>query len=295
MKWTLINPAGTNDPDTGDIYSGLDRFGRVKDNLWVDGGGSDLDRIQYGYDRAGNRLWRRNTVAAALSKEFDELYAYDGVHRLKDMARGTLNGGRTALTSETFAQCWSLDATGNWHGFREDSDGNGAWDLIQQRTANPVNEITDIAETTGPSWVTPAYSRAGNMTTMPKVADPTVSQTCQYDAWNRLTKVSEGAGTVVFLNIGSAVTGPEVYLKALSMARNVARQEGKEIRHFTTAVFDLVPLPENWRDGVPSKDDPLYYYRPWKTILTRTVADGGQSFYNQADHWQSIPSRWHAV
>ena len=23
MKWTLINPAGTNDPDTGDIYSGL--------------------------------------------------------------------------------------------------------------------------------------------------------------------------------------------------------------------------------------------------------------------------------
>jgi len=25
----------------------------------------------------------------------------------------------------------------------------------------------------------------------------------------------------VFLNVGSAVTGPEVYLKALSMARNV--------------------------------------------------------------------------
>jgi len=99
----------------------------------------------------------------------------------------------------------------------------------------------------------------------------------------------------VFLNVGSAVTGPEVYLKALSMARNVARQEGRQIRHFTTAVFDLIPLPANWRDGAPPKDDPFYYYRPWKTILTRTVADGGQSFYIQADHRQSIPSLWQAL
>lgn len=99
----------------------------------------------------------------------------------------------------------------------------------------------------------------------------------------------------IFLNVGSAVTGPEVYLKALSMARNLARQDDREIRRFTTAVFDLVPLAENWRDGTPPKDDPFYYYRPWKTILTRTVADGGQSFYVQADHRQSIPSLWQAL
>jgi hypothetical protein len=42
----------------------------------------------------------------------------------------------------------------------------------------------------------------------------------------------------VYLNVGTAVTGPEVYLKALSMARNVARQSGRTIRRFTTAVFD---------------------------------------------------------
>ncbi len=47
----------------------------------------------------------------------------------------------------------------------------------------------------------------------------------------------------VFLNVGSAVTGPEVFLKALSMARNVARQAGRSLCHFTTAVFDLVELP----------------------------------------------------
>jgi hypothetical protein len=96
----------------------------------------------------------------------------------------------------------------------------------------------------------------------------------------------------VFLNIGSAVTGPEVYLKALSMARNVARQDGQEIRRFTTAVFDLVPLPADWQGGTPAKDQPLYYYRPWKTILVRTVADGGTSYYIQGDHRQTIPTLW---
>jgi hypothetical protein len=99
----------------------------------------------------------------------------------------------------------------------------------------------------------------------------------------------------VFLNVGSAVTGPEVYLKALSMARNVAHQHGQAIRHFTTAVFDLVPLPDHWREGLPGKDQPLYYYRPWKTILDRTVADGGQSFYIHGDFRDTIPALWHAL
>ncbi len=99
----------------------------------------------------------------------------------------------------------------------------------------------------------------------------------------------------VFLNIGSAVTGPEVYLKALSMARNVARQRGKEIRHFTTAVFDLVELPDDYRTGTPSKNHPQYYYRPWKTILVRTVADGGRSYYFSGDHRRTLPTLWKEI
>ena len=99
----------------------------------------------------------------------------------------------------------------------------------------------------------------------------------------------------VFLNIGSAVTGPEVYLKALAMARNVARQRGEEIRRFTTAVFDLVNLPDDYRDGTPAKDHPQYYYRPWKTILVRTVADGGRSYYFAGDHRRTIPTLWREV
>lgn len=93
----------------------------------------------------------------------------------------------------------------------------------------------------------------------------------------------------VFLNFGSAVMGPEVYLKALSMARNVARQDGTEIRHFVTANFDLHDLGANCHQQAP-KSHPMYYYRPWKTILVRTVADGGQSYYLKADHRLSIPN-----
>jgi len=92
----------------------------------------------------------------------------------------------------------------------------------------------------------------------------------------------------VLLNFGSAVMGPEVYLKALAMARNVAHQEGQEIRHFTTAVFDLIPLEGDYHQQAP-KTDPRYYYRPWKTILVRTVADGGESFYVQGDHRLTLP------
>jgi hypothetical protein len=93
----------------------------------------------------------------------------------------------------------------------------------------------------------------------------------------------------VFLNFGSAVTGPEVYLKALSMARNVARQNGEQIAHFTTAVFDLLPLDMEKINETPQKNDPRYYFRPWKTILARTVADGGKSYYVQGEHRLTLP------
>ncbi|MBI1899992.1 MAG: hypothetical protein HYS13_02610 [Planctomycetia bacterium] len=92
----------------------------------------------------------------------------------------------------------------------------------------------------------------------------------------------------VFLCFGTAVMGPEVYLKALAMARNVAHQEGRQIARFTTAAFDLVPLSGDFSKEAP-KTNFQYYYRPWKTILVRTVADGGESFYVCGDHRHTIP------
>jgi len=98
----------------------------------------------------------------------------------------------------------------------------------------------------------------------------------------------------VLLNIGTSVMGPEVYLKALSMARNVAKQEGKSVCHFTTAVFDLIDLGPNYHNEAP-KTNAAYYFRPYKTILVRTVQDGGESFYIQGDHRVTVPSLYHQL
>lgn len=98
----------------------------------------------------------------------------------------------------------------------------------------------------------------------------------------------------IVMNFGTAVMGPEVYLKALAMARNIAHQKGERIAKFTTAVFDLLPLGDDYHTQAP-KTDPRYYYRPWKTILVRTVADGGESFYVQGDHKDTVPAVWVAA
>lgn len=103
------------------------------------------------------------------------------------------------------------------------------------------------------------------------------------------TKVIENLEGGVVLCMGSAVMGPEVYLKALAMARNAAGREGRVIRHFTSAVFDLIPLGDDYRTEA-AKDRPEYYYRPYKTVLVRTVRDGGRSFYIRGDHRATIPA-----
>ena len=171
----------------------LDRFGRVTDLLWYDYGSSaDLLRFKHGYDRAGNRLYREE----AETSDLDQLYAYDDVNRLVQSEEGTLSAGKDSISSLNFAQQWSLDATGNWSAFKEDDNGDATWDLEQTRTSNAVNEITDVDETTGPSWISPAYNRAGNMTTIPQPADPTQSYAATYDAWNRLVRLEDGEDTV---------------------------------------------------------------------------------------------------
>lgn len=88
----------------------------------------------------------------------------------------------------------------------------------------------------------------------------------------------------VFLNFGSAVTGPEVFLKALTIVRNL----GYAVFHFTTANFDLRPLAD-YRSPVKD-DEPDYYYRPRKNIVNRPTARGGLGFHITGDHRVTIPT-----
>src|SRR5260370_1597436 len=103
------------------------------------------------------------------------------------------------------------------------------------------------------------------------------------------TKTMERLENGVLLSFGSAIMGPEVYLKALAMCRNVAHQNGRQIKHFCTAVFDVVPIGGDIHQQLP-KTDPGYYFPPPQTMLVRTVADGGDSFYFRGEHRATLPA-----
>jgi len=84
-----------------------------------------------------------------------------------------------------------------------------------------------------------------------------------------LCEVCKGlaAGGVV-LNVGSAVIMPEVFLKALTVARNL----GAKARSFTTAVFDM-----------------NNQYRPMMNVRLRPTQDGGRGYYVTGHHELMIP------
>lgn len=90
----------------------------------------------------------------------------------------------------------------------------------------------------------------------------------------------------VHLNVGSAVSGAEVFLKALSIARN----QGHMLKHITTANFDIIPLGDYKSDV--SKNAWEYYYRPRKNIINRPVSMGGVGLYICGNHEQTVPSLW---
>jgi len=97
---------------------------------------------------------------------------------------------------------------------------------------------------------------------------------------DQVAALTEGG---VVLNIGSAVTGPEVLLKAVSMAANV----GSVPRDILTADFDL-----RRHDPAQMTDEsaPGYYFRDQKSVVTRIPeAFGGRGLYIAGNQKQTFP------
>ena len=93
----------------------------------------------------------------------------------------------------------------------------------------------------------------------------------------------------VFCNFGSSVIGPEVFLKAISITRNL----GYTVKKITTVNFDLIPLGD-YRKPI-SDDEVDYYYRPRKNIINRPTSLGGKGFHIQGDHRDTIPTLSHML
>jgi YD repeat-containing protein len=115
---------------SGDV-TGVDRFGRVVDQLWASYGQNPatLDEYTYTYDRAGNRTSRTNALDSALS----ETYGYNNADELTSWS---VNGVQQ--------RTWTLDSLGN--------------DLASG-TYSAANEETPTQGSSG-------YDLAGNMTTL---------------------------------------------------------------------------------------------------------------------------------
>lgn len=81
--------------------------------------------------------------------------------------------------------------------------------------------------------------------------------------------VKELSGGGVYLNIGSAVTMPEIFLKAVTVVRNL----GFPLEDFTTANFDFIQ-----------------HYRPLTNVVRRPTANGaGRGFSVTGHHEIMIP------
>ncbi|MGH9388760.1 MAG: hypothetical protein ACRD1Z_04035, partial [Vicinamibacteria bacterium] len=72
----------------------------------------------------------------------------------------------------------------------------------------------------------------------------------------------------IYFNVGSAVLLPEVFLKALTVARNL----GKRVRSFTTVNFDFIK-----------------HYRPTRNVIERPTRKGGRGYELFGHHEILIP------
>ena len=84
-----------------------------------------------------------------------------------------------------------------------------------------------------------------------------------------LCSLVEGlGGGGIYVNVGSAVILPEVFLKAVSVVRN----RGKRLEDFSTAVFDFI-----------------HHYRPDQNVVRRPLGKKGRGFYFIGHHEIMIP------
>ena len=101
----------------------------------------------------------------------------------------------------------------------------------------------------------------------PDVDGPSIGKTSHLDfrIFARLVSMLEGG---VFINLGSAVIMPEVFLKALSLVRNL----GYDVKNFTTVNMDFIQQ-----------------YRPMTNVVHRPTLEGGKGYSLVGHHEIMFP------
>jgi hypothetical protein len=98
--------------------------------------------------------------------------------------------------------------------------------------------------------------------------DPEAAGKASYDDFRLFASVVTALEDGVYMNIGSAVIMPEVFLKALTLVRNL----GHKVKRFTTVNMDFIP-----------------HYRPMTNVVHRPTASGGQGYALIGHHEMMFP------
>ena len=93
---------------------------------------------------------------------------------------------------------------------------------------------------------------------------------------NNVTNLDGG----VYLSLGSAVMSPMIFEKSLSMAQNLAIQDGRHIDNHFMMIADLAESHWDWQQGEPPENHPDYYLRYNKSFARM----GGTMRYVTADN-----------
>ncbi len=99
-------------------------------------------------------------------------------------------------------------------------------------------------------------------------ADGAAIGAATFTDFHRLTAVVAGLSRGVVLNLGSAVVMPEVFLKALNLARNL----GNKVERFTAADMDF-----------------MRHYRPRMNVVERPTMGGGRGMVLTGHHELMFP------
>ncbi|MEJ2109361.1 MAG: hypothetical protein P8Z37_05500 [Acidobacteriota bacterium] len=102
----------------------------------------------------------------------------------------------------------------------------------------------------------------------PSVAPSAIGEASHRDFRVLASLIAELQGGGVYLNCGSAVTLPEVFLKCVTLLRN----SGRKLTGFTTANLDFIQ-----------------HYRPTENVIRRPVRNGGRGIAITGHHEILIP------
>jgi hypothetical protein len=102
----------------------------------------------------------------------------------------------------------------------------------------------------------------------PRASGEAIGKTSLQDFFSLAEQVRGLNGGGVFLNVGSAVVLPEVFLKAVALIRN----QGRPLDGFSTAVFDFIR-----------------HYRPAENVVRRPLGKKGRGYYFVGPHEILIP------